>query len=438
VTVRISTLVIIILALAALACGAGGIGQPTGEPPSPVVTTPTPPGEAPTATPPGEDTPVSPPPTNTPAPTDTPSESVSLSNMHLELQTIVGGLARPVAVANAGDGSGRLFVVEKGGTIRVVEQNGTLLDAPFLDIRDRVGSSGSEQGLLGLAFHPDYASNSQFFVDYTDQQGNTQVSRFLVTGDPNRADPASEQPILSLNQPASNHNGGDLVFGPDGYLYIGAGDGGGAGDRYGNGQNLGTLLGAILRLDVDGGSPYAIPADNPFVGDEAARGEIWAYGLRNPWRFSFDRATGDLYIADVGQDTYEEVDVQPAGSTGGENYGWPIMEGLHCYPADAPCSSVGLVPPVTEYEHGGLHCSITGGYVYRGSAFPFFQGVYVFGDYCSGVIWGMRQGSDGWQVVELSRSAIRISTFGESEDGEVYVADLGVGVLYRLIPVAGN
>jgi glucose/arabinose dehydrogenase len=425
-------LAIIALALAALACGSGGVGQPTnpppGEPPSPVVATSTPAGVEPSPTEPS---------TEVPTPTGSAPQPVDLASMRLELQAVVGGLAAPVAVVSAGDGSGRLFVVEKGGTIRIV-QNGVLLDTPFLDIRDRVGSSGSEQGLLGLAFHPDYASSGQFYVNYTDRRGNTQVSRFTVTGDPNQADPASEVSILSLGQPASNHNGGNLAFGPDGYLYIGTGDGGAAGDRYGNGQNLQTLLGAMLRLDVDGGSPYAIPPDNPFVGNEAARGEIWAYGLRNPWRYSFDRATGDLYIADVGQNTYEEVDVQPADSHGGENYGWPIMEGLHCYPANANCDRSGLVLPVAEYEHSGGYCSVTGGYVYRGSAFPFFEGVYVFGDYCSGLIWGMRRGADGWQVAELARTGIQISTFGEGEDGELYVADLGGGTLYRLIPVAAQ
>jgi glucose/arabinose dehydrogenase len=432
---RMPIVAVITLALAALACGSGGVGPPTGEPSSPVVATPTPAGAEPTATL-SADTPTAEPTAEAPTPTDRPAQLVDLASMRLELQTVVGGLAGPTAIAQAGDGSGRLFVVEKGGTIRVV-QDGALLDAPFLDIRDRVGSSGSEQGLLGLAFHPDYANNGQFYVDYTDRQGSTQVSRFLVTGDPNRADPASEVSILAIAQPASNHNGGNLAFGPDGYLYVGTGDGGAAGDRFGNGQNLQTLLGAMLRLDVDGGSPYAIPADNPFIGEAGARGEIWAYGLRNPWRFSFDRATGDLYIADVGQNTYEEVDVQVAGR-GGENYGWPIMEGMHCYPADAACSSEGLVLPVAEYEHSGGHCSVTGGYVYRGSAFPFFEGVYVFGDYCSGVVWGMRQGPGGWQVVELARTNIQISTFGEGEDGELYVADLGGGTLYRLIPVAAS
>ena len=236
--------------------------------------------------------------------------------MRLELQLVAGGLETPVGLAHAGDGSGRLFVVEKVGRIRVF-QDGELLAAPLLDISDRVGSAQSEQGLLGLAFHPGYAENGLFFVNYTDRQGATVVSRFSMAAGwepdgPPAADPGSEVPLLKLDQPASNHNGGHLAFGPDGYLYIGTGDGGGSGDKYGNGQNGATLLGAMLRLDVDSGEPYTIPADNPFVGDPDIRDEIWAMGLRNPWRYSFDRLTGDLYIADVGQNLYEEVNLQPA------------------------------------------------------------------------------------------------------------------------------
>jgi glucose/arabinose dehydrogenase len=307
----------------------------------------------------------------------------------VELQRVTGGLEVPVGLAHAGDGSGRLFVVEKAGRIRVLE-NGALLGAPLLDIAGRVGSQQSEQGLLGLAFHPAFAQNGQFYVNYTDLQGDTVVSRFSMPagwtpGSPPVADPGSEMPLLKLDQPAGNHNGGHLAFGPDGYLYIGTGDGGGAGDRYGNGQNGATLLGAMLRIDVDGGEPYVIPADNPFVGDPGVRDEIWALGLRNPWRYSFDRLTGDLWIADVGQNVYEEVDFQPAAHTGGWNYGWPIMEGNHCFPADVSCDRAGLTLPLLEYDHT-LGCSITGGYVYRGQEFSDFQGVYVFGDFCTGRI----------------------------------------------------
>ncbi|HEC23516.1 MAG TPA: glucose dehydrogenase, partial [Chloroflexi bacterium] len=223
------------------------------------------------------------------------------------------------------------------------------------------------------------------------------------------------------------------VFGPDGYLYIGTGDGGGAGDQYGNGQNGQSLLGAMLRLDVNGGQPYAIPPDNPFVDDPDVLDEIWAIGLRNPWRYSFDRLTGDLYIADVGQNAYEEVDFQPADSPGGENYGWPIMEGLHCYPETVDCDPTGLVLPVVEYDHSGGNCSVTGGYVYRGQVSPEFSGVYLFADFCSGLLWGLARTADGsWQVAELTQTGIQISSFGEGEDGEVYAVGLRSGTLYWL------
>lgn len=344
---------------------------------------------------------------------------------------MVGGLDRPVAIAGAADGSGRLFVVEKKGFIRVV-QNHVLADTPFLDITDRVGSLSSEQGLLGLAFHPDYAGNGLFFVNYTDLEGDTVVARFATSGDPNRAEPGSEAVILTLDQPAANHNGGHLAFGQDGYLYVGTGDGGGAGDRYGNGQNGQTLLGAMLRLDVDSGLPYNVPSTNPFVGRPNVRDEIWALGLRNPWRYSFDRLTGDLFIADVGQNQYEEVNFQPADSAGGQNYGWPIMEGRHCYPADRPCERVGLTLPVREYDHS-RGCSVTGGYVYRGQEFPILTGIYLFGDYCSGRIWGLAPAANGdWQVAELAQVDAQLSSFGEDERGELYLLDMGRGEILKI------
>jgi glucose/arabinose dehydrogenase len=356
----------------------------------------------------------------------------------VDLQPIVSGLEIPVGIANAGDGSGRLFTLEKVGRIRIV-RNGALADIPFLDISDRVGSSASEQGLLGLAFHPNYDENGLFFVNYTDQQGDTVVARFSVSADPDRADPASETVILRLEQPASNHNGGHLAFGPDGYLYIGTGDGGAANDRFDNGQNGGTLLGAMLRLDVDGSQPYSVPADNPFVGDPAARDEIWAIGLRNPWRYSFDRLTGDLYVADVGENQYEEVSVLQAEQTmeratipGGQNYGWPIMEGTHCFPEDRACDQTGLILPVVEYDHS-QGCSVTGGYVYRGQEYPRLTGVYLFGDYCSGRIWGLAPTEDSaWLVAELAQADVRLSSFGEDEAGELYLLDMERGELYRL------
>lgn len=350
----------------------------------------------------------------------------------VELELVVAGLDTPVAIANAGDGSGRLFVVEKRGRILVV-QDGQLVDTPFLDITNRIGSSQNEQGLLGLAFHPEYAANGLFFVNYTNREGDTTVSRFAVSGAPGQADPGSETILLTLNQPAANHNGGHLAFGPDGYLYIGTGDGGAAGDRFGNGQNGQTLLGAMLRLDVDRGEPYAIPEDNPFVGNAAVRDEIWAIGLRNPWRYAFDRLTGDLYIADVGQNQYEEVNLQLAGSPGGQNYGWPIMEATHCYPEDRACEQTGLTLPVVEYEHS-QGCSVTGGYVYRGQSSPLLTGIYLFGDYCTGRIWGLAAGNGGkWQVAELAQEDVLISSFGQDEAGELYLLDVGQGRLFKII-----
>jgi glucose/arabinose dehydrogenase len=360
------------------------------------------------------------------------------ASFQLRLEPVAAGFDQPLFVTHAGDGSGRLFVVEKGGTIRIV-QDGRVLPTPFLDLRAVVRATGSEQGLLGLAFHPRYAENGRFFVAYTANNapnGDNTVAEYRVSADPNRADAASGRVLLAIADFAPNHNGGMLAFGPDGYLYFGTGDGGGAGDPQRNGQNLRTLLGKLLRLDVDGPTtPYSIPADNPFVGRNDARPEIWAYGLRNPWRFSFDRATGDLWIADVGQNAYEEVDYQPATSRGGENYGWSIMEGAHCFRA-SQCDTVGLVLPIAEYGHDqGI--SITGGYVYRGAAYPQLDGAYFFGDYGSGRIWALWRGADGgWQTAELARMNVGISSFGEDEAGEVYLTGLNDGRLYRLTAVA--
>jgi glucose/arabinose dehydrogenase len=349
------------------------------------------------------------------------------------LTMVATGLQSPTAIVNAGDGSGRLFVLEQPGRIRVVA-DGRLLSEPFLDLTGRI-SAGGERGLLGLAFHPDYGENGTFFIDYTDPDGHTVVARYLVSAaDPNRADPASASEVLRVEQPFANHNGGQLGFGPDGYLYVSLGDGGSAGDPQDNGQNLGTLLGTILRLDVDGASPYAVPADNPFVDREGALPEIWAYGLRNPWRFSFDRDTGDLWIADVGQHVWEEINFQPADSAGGENYGWRIMEGAHCFLPGEGCDREGLTLPVLEYDHD-QGCSVTGGYRYRGSELPGLTGVYTFADYCSGVVWGAREGEDGgWSSAEVLSSGMSVSAFGEDEAGELYLADHGGGAVYRFAP----
>lgn len=357
------------------------------------------------------------------------------------------GLDAPLFVTNAGDGSGRLFVLEKRGLVRIVS-DGALVETPFLDITDRVNSSSNEQGLLGLAFAPvDTTAGPQesrdFWVNYTDQSGDTVIARFSVSAsDADLADPASEFVVLQLDQPARNHNGGMVLFGPDGYLYIGTGDGGGAGDRYGNGQNPATLLGKMLRIDVtsDPSQPYTIPADNPWVANdwngEDVRDEIWAVGLRNPWRYSFDRQTNALWIGDVGQNQYEEIDYIPQVSTGGVsggfNFGWPIMEGTHCYNQEN-CDQTGLILPVAEYSHSG-HCSVTGGYVYRGNEFPTLQGVYFYGDYCSGVIWATWADAQAqWHTAQVLESKVMLSSFGEDEAGELYLTDLSGGALSRLV-----
>lgn len=377
----------------------------------------------------------------------------------ITLTPVASGLTAPVQLTHAGDDSGRAFIVEQAGRIRVW-QNGTIQPTPLLDITDRV-LFGGEQGLLGLAFPSSFAQRRYFYVYYTRKDGNNQVSRFrLNAGDPNTADPSREEPILLLEHPNfGNHNGGQIVFGPDGYLYIGTGDGGGAGDPAGNAQNPASLLGKILRLDVgdhasisppanqtfrtylpavfdaQGGPAYTIPADNPFVGQAAYRPEIWALGLRNPWRFSFDRATGDLYIADVGQDRVEEIDFQAAGSSGGANYGWKTLEGDLCFSPSSGCTPpANYMAPVATYNHGANDangCSVTGGFVYRGSASPSLQGIYFFADYCKGKIWQMRPAGSGWETNLTSLSAGNPTSFGEDQAGELYILS-GSGTVYRV------
>jgi len=338
---------------------------------------------------------------------------------------VVDQLRQPVDLQHAGDG--RLFVVEKPGVIRILRA-GQVDPEPFLDLRDRVGSGGSEQGLLGLAFHPRFAETGTLFVNYTDGAGDTVIARFTASGE--RADPASATVLLRIPQPFANHNGGSMAFGPDGYLYIGTGDGGSAGDPLGNGQSLNTLLGKILRLDVDGGKPYAIPDDNPFASSGEVYPEIWAFGLRNPWRFAFDHQTGDLYVGDVGQNQWEEIDMLPAGTPGGANFGWNVREGLHAYAGDV---TSGFVDPVAEYGHDE-GCSVTGGKVVRDAALPDWQGTYLYGDYCSGRIWGLRPGADGaWLNGLLFETGMSISTFGQDAAGQVYLVDYA-GAVYRLAP----
>jgi glucose/arabinose dehydrogenase len=323
-----------------------------------------------------------------------------------------------VDIQPANDGSGRLFIIEKLGYIRIYE-NGQLLEAPFLDITDRVNMGGNEMGLLGLAFHPDYEQNGFFYVNYTGAGGHTRISRFQSSG--NSADKNSETVLLLIEQPYQNHNGGALAFGPDGYLYAGLGDGGLAGDPHKNGQNINALLGKILRLDVTNGNPYSIPADNPFGT------EVWAYGLRNPWRISFDRATGDLWIGDVGQNQWEEVDYLPKTWGGGANFGWSVMEGNHAYDSD-PQS--GMLLPAVEYSHAEGGCSVTGGYVYRGTI-PEWNGVYLYGDYCSGKVWALIQVDGQWQSQVMFETGITITTFGQDESGEIYFASDN-GSVYNL------
>ncbi|MCI0548875.1 MAG: PQQ-dependent sugar dehydrogenase [Candidatus Rokubacteria bacterium] len=349
------------------------------------------------------------------------------------------GLARPTAIAHAGDGSGRLFIALQEGQI-VIWDGTEILSTPFLSITTRVSCCG-ERGLLGLAFHPRYAENGFFYVNYTDNNGNTVIARYRVSANADVADRASESVRLRVTQPASNHNGGQLQFGPDGYLYIGLGDGGGTpGTRS---QSLGTLLGKILRIDVDGPAPYGIPTDNPFRGVSGALPEIWALGLRNPWRFSFDRVTGDLFIADVGEGRREEVNFEPGTSAGGRNYGWPRMEGSLCFSPLTGCNQAGLILPIAEYPHNP-ECSVTGGYRYRGTRFPELLGTYFYADFCSGRIWGAtRNASGAWVSTERLNTELNPSAFGEDEEGELYLLDYNAtaGALHRLVgttPPAGG
>lgn len=408
---------IVLLTLAVAACN--GANTPTQTPAS---FTPTVISSPQTSSPPTTisvtDTSIPAPPTEVP---DTPSGTTTFPdpNAYTWQPLNIPSLQRPLDLQ--ADGSGRLFVIEKVGRIRIIE-NDQLLETAFLDITDRVGSSGNEQGLLGLAFHPRYQENGRFFVNYTDTSGDTVIARFQVTSDPNLADPNSENPLISFDQPFPNHNGGAMVFGPDGFLYIGSGDGGAAGDPFSNAQNTGVMLGKILRVDVDSAEPYAVPSDNPFGN------EVWAYGLRNPWRISFDRATGDLYIGDVGQGEWEEIDFLPAGSPGGANFGWDHREGAHDYEGGGP---EGMIDPVAEYSHPEGGCSVTGGYVYRGSL-PEWNGIYLYGDYCTGMIWGLIQIDGGWQMQLLFDVDVTITSFGQDQNGEVYLVSDSGGI-YRLV-----
>ena len=358
---------------------------------------------------------------------------------HIKLTPSATGLSNPVFAIGARDGSGRVFIVEKTGRIRI-QKSGKLLKTPFLNISSSV-SRGPEQGLLGLAFHPNFKSNRKLYVDFTRLDGATVIREYRVSAtNPNIVDPSSKRLIIRIAQPYANHNGGGIGFGPDGYLYIGMGDGGGSGDPQNRAQNLSSLLGKMLRIDVNGTSGsrnYRIPASNPWVG-KAGFDEIWEYGLRNPWRWSFDRGTGALWIGDVGQDNWEEIDRATKTSSGagrGLNWGWDTLEGFHCYPSSvSSCSTSGKTQPLLEYPHSGSRCAVTGGYVYRGSRIPALVGGYVFGDYCSGEIWVVpANAASPATPTLLLNTGLLISSFGESTTNELLVTDLA-GRMYRIDP----
>jgi glucose/arabinose dehydrogenase len=384
----ISRILIFAAALSLIACGGGSSSGTGGNPPPP----------PPSGTPPA-----------------------------ITLSTVVTGLSSPVGMESAHDGTGRFFVVQQGGTIRIV-QNGAISATPFLDITSLV-ESGGEKGLLGLAFHPNFSTNRKFYVDYTHRTG-TQLQTFIVeylvsAGNPNLADTSTARILLTINQPFDNHKGGQLVFGADGFLYIGMGDGGSGGDPQGNAQNTNALLGKILRIDVNttsAGKPYDIPAGNPFAAGGGAP-EVYAYGFRNPWRFSFDAATSRLFVGDVGQDAFEEVDIVEIGM----NYGWNVMEGTHCYNAST-CSSAGLTPPIVDYAHSEGE-SVTGGFLYRGTAIPGMVGRYIFGDFISGKIWILTESGATWNQTLALSTGRGISSFARDDNGEIYVIDYGGNVL---------
>jgi glucose/arabinose dehydrogenase len=377
-------------------------------------------------------------PTTTPsAPTATSAPNTSIGAGDVQLAQFAQGLQSAVYLAAAPGQTDRLYVVRQTGLIMVVNMDGSVRSQPFLDIRQIVDTSGSERGLLSMVFHPDFAQNGYFYVNYTGAGGAVTVARYHVTPTNSyTVDPSSAHVILTMSHPVANHNGGVLQFGRDGYLYISIGDGGNGNSS--NGQRKNLTLGKILRIDVNhtsGSQQYAIPADNPFVNQSGVRPEIWAYGLRNPWRYSFDRATGDLYIGDVGQNIWEELNYQPAASKGGQNYGWAIFEGDSCYASSSACSSAsGLTKPIYVYKHQNGNCVITGGYVYRGKQYPSLIGTYFFADYCSGRVWAFpaKQAQTGKVTpTQVLDTKTPISSFGEDNSGELYVVSLS-GTIYRL------
>ncbi len=358
--------------------------------------------------------------------------SAQAINPILNLQEFSTGYSNPVDIANCGDN--RLFIVERGGKIWICDANGNKSAQPFLDITNKVYSIGSEQGLLGLAFSPNYKTDGYFYVNFIDKNQNTKISRFSVNAtDSNKAVVSSQLKLLHISQPYENHNGGCLKFGPDGYLYIAMGDGGSGGDPNNNAQNKKKFLGKMLRIDVNSGTPYAIPADNPFVDSAGYKKEIWAKGLRNPWRFSFDRLTGDLYTGDVGQDFWEEIDYQPAGDPGGQNYGWRCYEGNHTYNTSGCGPSTQYDFPIAEISHNNGDCAIVGGFVYRGSMYPNMMGKYFYTDNCSGKFRMLYFQGGTWHNVSLGTFlTFSYASLGEDMDGELYVTSLSNGKIYHI------
>lgn len=353
-----------------------------------------------------------------------------VDGLPIAFEQIYDGFDRPVGYIDIDDGSGRYLIVEQGGRI-LVSVGGDVLSTPSLDISTQV-SDGNEQGLLGVAIDPGFSENGRVFVSYTDTEGASQIVRYTVSAEsPNRLDPESAITILTLDQPNPNHNGGHIAFGPDGYLYLGFGDGGGQGDPDNNGQNPGVLFAKILRIDVSGDrEPYGIPGDNPFADDPSFAPETFAWGFRNPWRFTFDRETADLWIGDVGQNDIEEIDLMPAG-TSGQNFGWPVLEGHECYD-DPDCDPSAYTAPVDQYTHD-YGCSVTGGYVYRGSTIPELVGTYLFADYCTGYLWGLIPNGDGtYSVTDYIETDMHPSSFAEDASGELYIIDLDGGI-YRIV-----